>query len=319
MARNGVTRQLAAGLAVDQYSLSHVADIRVSDQELANDLERYSGGRMIFLTTDEHRKVVERLVSLQSSAKGVHIHASGAEYTSLMSCFAMHCRGAAESVLALHDRFGTDWFPATTGYLIVRSMFEVDVTSHYITQEPCKRSRQYIDFENVIRKNTLEAVERHRTSKNSTWREGMQLRYNQEYAPQKSKIDAEYARVRSQFEDKNGKRAKSWSGKSIYAMAKEVDHLEAYEIFYADLSSFAHVNVMLANRFLRTKGLIDGDGPAWSMRADEFDVASVFRYAAIFFTCFLELFGKEFKLWDASQVRACWDFPDAEGRKPRPG
>jgi hypothetical protein len=89
MARNEVTRQFAEGLAVDQYSPSHVAGIRVSDQELTNDLERYSGGRTIFLTTDEHRKVVERLVSLQSSAKGVHIHASGAEYTSLMSYFGM--------------------------------------------------------------------------------------------------------------------------------------------------------------------------------------------------------------------------------------
>jgi hypothetical protein len=273
---------------------------------------------MLFLTTDEHRKVVERLVSLQSSAKEVRMHASGVGYTSLMSCFGMHCRGAAESILALHDRFGTDWFPATTGYLIVRSMFEVDVTSHYLSREPEKRSRQYIEFENVIQKNTLEAIERHRASNSSSWREGLQLRYNQEYAPKKGEIDAKYAMVRSQFEFKNGKRFKTWAGKSLREMAEEVDHLEAYEIYYADLCSFAHVNVMLANRFLRADGLIDGEGPAWSMRADEFDVASVFRYAAIFFTCFLELFGKEFKLWDPSAVRACWDFPEAEQRKARP-
>ena len=57
-------------------------------------------------------------------------------------------------------------------------------------------------------------------------------------------------------------------------MAKEVNHVEAYDIFYADLSSFTHANVMLANRFLRTKGVIDGDGPGWSMRGHEIDVAS---------------------------------------------
>jgi hypothetical protein len=100
-------------------------------------------------------------------------------------------------------------------------------------------------------------------------------------------------------------------------MAKEVDHVEAYDIFYADLSSFAHVNVMLANRFLRLKGLVDGDGPGWSQRANEYDVANTFRYAATFLTCFLELFGKTFGLWNAEQVRVCWEFPEAEGRMPK--
>jgi hypothetical protein len=193
-------------------------------------------------------------------------------------------------------------------------LFELDVTAHYIAQDPVLRSRRYIDFEHVLRKTTLEAVERHRVSGQASWREAMQLTYSHEYAPRKARIDAEYSRVRSQFEDKKGKRANGWSGKSIYAMAKEVNHLEAYDIFYADLSSFAHVNVRLANRFLRTRGVVDGNGPSWSQRSDETDVAFVFRYAAIFLTCFLELLGKEFSPWDAKKVRACWDFPEADGR-----
>jgi hypothetical protein len=261
---------------------------------------------MKYLTAEEHRRVVERLLALLSNVKGVEKHAAGIEYTSLLMCFAMHSKGACESILALNRTFSSDWFPSSTGYLIVRSLFEIDVTAHYITQAPVERSRQYIDFEHVINKKTLEAVERHRMSKNSTWREGMQLLYQHEYASRKALIESNYAKIRSKFENKNGKRAISWSGKTIAAMAKEVDHVESYEVFYADLSSFAHVNVMLANRFLRLEGW-KGKGPLWSQRADEFDVAQVFQYAATFLTCFLELFGKEFKLWDKSRVMACWE------------
>ena len=271
---------------------------------------------MKYLTAEEHMQVVSRLIAFLSSIKGVEIHSAGIEYTSLMMCFAMHSKSACESLLTLQRSSGSEWFPSTTGYLIVRSLFEVDVTAHYISQAPIERSRRYIDFEHVIQKKTLEAIERHRMSGNSSWKEGMELLYENEYAPRKSKIDSAYANVRSQFEDRNGKRATSWSGKSIYAMAKEVDHLEAYEIFYADLSSFAHVNVMLANRFLRLEGW-KGTGPLWSQRADEFDVGQVFQYAASFLTCFLELFGKEFKLWDKAKILACWDFPEADDRRRR--
>ena len=69
---------------------------------------------------------------------------------------------------------------------------------------------------------------------------------------------------------------------------------------------------MLANRFLRMKT----DGPTWTQRASEYDVGHVFRYAAIFLTCFLDLFGKEFGTWDAAQVQACWDIPEAKNRHP---
>lgn len=265
---------------------------------------------MKYLTTDEHIQVVARLLVFLSNTKGVETHPAGIEYTSLMMCFALHSKSACESILTLERSFGRDWFPSTTGYIIVRSLFELDVTAHYISKAPVERSRRYIDFENVIQKNALEAIERHRTSGKHSWREGMEFLYESEYATRKKQIDADYSKIRSQFEGKNGKRATSWSGKSIYAMAKEVDHLEAYEVFYSELSSFAHVNVMLANRFLRLQGM-KGDGPMWSQRAEEFDVAHVFQFAATFLTCFLELFGKEFKLWDKAKVMSCWDFTKA--------
>lgn len=270
---------------------------------------------MRYLTTDEHRVVVERLVALPGNLAGVHTHKAGFEFTSLMMCFLLHSKAAAESVLALHKRFGSEWFPATTGYVVVRSLFEVDVTAHYISAEPAARSRRYIDYEHVIRKNTLEAIERHRASPKSSWREAMQVMYTNEYAPSKAKIEADYDSVRATFENAKGKPANSWSGKSIYAMAKEVDHLEAYELFYTDLSDFTHVNVKMANRFLRLDGLKTG-GPVWTQRADGSDVANVFRYAATFLTCFLKLFGEQFGTWDAVKVMACWDFPEEMNRHP---
>lgn len=269
---------------------------------------------MKYLTTDEHREVVRRLVAVPKSFSGCHDHPSGFQYTSLMVCFMMHSVGAAESLLTLHDRFKDDWYPATTGYLIVRSLFEVDVNAHYISADPEARSRRYIDFEHVIQKNTLEAVERHRVSGSPSWREGLQWMYNMDYAPRKVQIDTAYDGVRSQFENAKGKRATNWAGISIKEMAAQVDHLEAYEIFYADLSAFTHVNVKLANRFLRLKE----NGPTWSMRSNEFDVGNVFRYAAIFMSCFLELFGAQFGIWGKERVMACWDFPAANGRGPMP-
>jgi hypothetical protein len=268
---------------------------------------------MKYLTTDEHREVVTRLVDLARSRDGTHAHNAGWEYTSLMVCFLLHSMGAAESLIELHKRFGNEWFPVTTGYVVARSLFEVDVNAHYLSGDPVARSRRYIEFEHVIRKSTLEAIERHRASGESSWREALQLMYNHEYAPRKAEIDAEYDRVRAQFENAKGKRATNWAGKSIREMAADVDHLEAYDIFYADLSAFTHVNVMLANRFLR----LQNDDIGWTMRANEYDVGNVFRYTATFLTCFLQLFGKQFGLWDEQRVMSCWNIPGSEGRQPR--
>lgn len=268
---------------------------------------------MKYLTTDEHREVVKRLVGLARSRHRTRKHIAGWEYTSLMVCFLLHSLSAAESLIQLHERFGNEWFPVTTGYIVARSLFEVDVNAHYLSADPADRSSRFIEFEHVVRKTTLEAIERHRASGESAWREALQLMYNHEYAPRKEEIDAQYDKVRAKFESSKGRRATNWAGKSIREMAAEVNHLEAYDIFYADLSAFTHVNVMLANRFLK----LHSDGLEWTMRADEHDVGSVFRYTATFLTCFLQLFGKQFGAWDDQRVMSCWDIPGSEGRGQR--
>jgi len=219
----------------------------------------------------------------------------------------MHNLSAAQALLRLRDSFGNDWFPSTVAYVIVRSMFETDVTAHYISQDPKNRSTQYIEFEHILCKRAMEVHRKHRKSKNAQWREAMNIIW-QELAPIEKEIDIKYTEVISRYETstKKGKKIQfqNWAGKSIRQMAIEVDHEEAYDVFYADLSSFTHVDVRLVNRFLH----IRSDGLLWSLRSNKIDVGNVFRYAAIFMTCFLEFFGEQYKVWTKDDVHKCWDF-----------
>ena len=100
----------------------------------------------------------------------------------------------------------------------------------------------------------------------------------------------------------------NWSGKTVRQMAAEVDHVEAYDVFYPELSSFTHVDVHLANRFLQARP----DGPVWSQRAEEGDVGNVYRHAASFLTCYLELFSCHFKTWSHAEVQECWHMKTAK-------
>jgi hypothetical protein len=267
------------------------------------------------LTAEQHRRVVEQLITRARQFERTRDHASGPEYTSLMICFLLHNVGAAEALLKLNNSFGNEWFPATVGYTIVRCMFEVDVTAHYISVEPEKRSTQYIKFGHVLDKRRLDACSKHRQSANASWRDGMELIWQSDLSAKAADINRKYETVRGLFEATTERRKKrqfpNWSGKSLRQMAIDVNHTEAYDVFYADLSSFAHADVRLADRFLRIR---DGN-LNWSARARDGDVGNVFRYAATFLTCFLELFGQQFSLWSKSEIDECWNV--ARGREER--
>ncbi|MDD2901067.1 MAG: DUF5677 domain-containing protein [Syntrophales bacterium] len=260
-----------------------------------------------FLTIEQHQEVLKRLITLARSVEGTRYHPAGPEYTSLMSCFLMHNLSAGEALLYLCNSFKIEWFPSTVGYVIVRSMFETEVTAHYISQSPKDRSRQYIEFEHVLNKRDMEGCIKHRKSKNHQWREAMNLMWRDVWSPKEKDINTKYLAICSNYETvtKKGKRLsfQNWSGKSIRQMAIEVDHEEAYDIFYGELSSFTHVDVRLANKFLR----IRPDGLSWSQRSRQFDVGNVFRHAASFLTCFFELFAEQFDVWSKDEVLRCWD------------
>jgi len=223
-----------------------------------------------------------------------------------MICFLLHELSTAETLLRIVGSFGDKWFPVTAGYTITRGMFETDVTAHYLTQAPAEHARQYIEFGAVLNKRQMDACLEHRSSKDPQWREAMSLLWQHEWEPRRPDVDRAFGAVACKFtrKNRNGKEAvfQNWSGKTLRQMAVEVDHVEAYDIFYSELSSFTHVDVHLANRFLQVRP----DGPAWTQRAHEGDVGNVFRHAASFLTCYLELFGRQFKTWSEAEAQDCW-------------
>jgi hypothetical protein len=124
-----------------------------------------------FLTVEQHRQVLSQLLDLGCRVDGASVHAAGPEYTSLMVCFLLHNISATQSLLRLWKSFGEEWFPTTVGYIIARSMFETDVTAHYISQQPNDRAHQYIMFESVLNKQEMDTCAKHRGSKDSNWGE----------------------------------------------------------------------------------------------------------------------------------------------------
>jgi len=261
------------------------------------------------LTNEQHTRVLQNLVGLARSIQEAtpRGHSAGPEFTSLMMCFLMHNLSVAQSLLKLLEVFKEEFFPATMGFVAVRSMFEADVNAHYISLSPTERSRQFIDFEAVLEKQQMDRWSKHRASNKESWREAMNEAWSKAWLPHKDEIERKFLSVQDRYQRTSSKgkarRFTNWSGKSLRELAVLVDHEEAYDVFYSDLCSFAHVDVRLANRFLRIKP----DGLAWTQRALQPDVGGVIRYAAIFFDCFLRLFGRTFGSWDESTVQECWE------------
>jgi hypothetical protein len=260
---------------------------------------------VLFLTMEQHQEVLKRLRDLgRNHADRIPYHSAGIEYTSLMLCFFLHNLSVAETLLRLADSFDHAWFPVTIGYTITRTIFETDINAHYITKDPVDRARSYIEFGCILNKNKMDAYSKHKKSKDPQWREAMSLVWENHWALRECGVIEKFNAVVPKFTNKKGKQTiyRNWSGKSLRQMAVDVDHEEAYDIFYAELSSFAHVDVHHSDRFLQNQA----DGPTWSQRAEESDVGNVFRYAASFYTCFLELFGSQFNTWPEAAVKNCW-------------
>ena len=178
------------------------------------------------------------------------------------------------------------------------------------------RSLQYIEFGHVVTKRQMDACTKHRKSTIDSWRAGMDLEWNHRWAPIEENVNSKYEQVKSKFEivGSRGKvtQFRTWSGKTLRQLAVDVDHEESYDIFYSELSSFAHADVKFADRFVA----LSGNGVTLSNRACDGDVGAVWRYSAIFMACFLELFGKELQSWDAHEIERCWDDNGTDAKGP---
>jgi hypothetical protein len=196
---------------------------------------------VLLLTGKQHEEVVRRLVDLgRSHSDKIPLRAAGVEYTSLMICFLLHELSAADTLLRICGSFGEEWFPVTIGYTIARAMFEADVTAHYLTRDPADRARQYIEFGAVLNKNQMEACLKHQNSPDPQWREAMSLLWQHQWGPRQAGVARAFDAVAAKFTrvNKNGKEMlfQNWSGKTLRQMAVEVDHVEAYDIFYSELA-----------------------------------------------------------------------------------
>jgi hypothetical protein len=169
---------------------------------------------MRLLTADQHREALARLVALGRQIGNHELRIS--PYSNVMASFLLHELAAAEAILALHREFGETWFPVTSAYPIARTLFEVDVTAHYISQAAQDRAIRYIEFGHVLKKRQMDACARHRESADASWAEGMAVEWKHRWAGVQRAVDEEYERVKSRFEtvSTKGKAGRSPTGQA---------------------------------------------------------------------------------------------------------
>jgi hypothetical protein len=231
-------------------------------------------------------------------------HPAGLEYVSLMMSFLLHFCSTIDALIALYKSNPTT-FPVSSALVLTRCLFEVNVTALYISDEPEKRALSFIEYHNILRMQAFTRLTKLKSANNSQWSTYISTAIEQEYAPNQRTIEAEYARVKPQFEfiDKNGKLRpfSNWANKSLKDIARLVNHEIEYDLFYAELSEFTHSTVHLADLFLKSSHW----PPRWSTHADEDNIDIVFAYASEFFSCFLSRMSKEFHLDIQEQIDSC--------------
>lgn len=110
---------------------------------------------------------------------------------------------------------------------IARGMFEVDIISGYLEKNP-QEVDAYSEFSLVQAWRYVVSGEKHSPGS---------------VVPEfKDQVEAEYNRAKGRFTDAKGRVAKSFSGKSIRAMAEELGRLNLYELAYSSASDLHHVS-----------------------------------------------------------------------------
>ncbi len=259
------------------------------------------------LTFEQHISVLKNLIKIGKNVDIKRIETENISYKSIMICFLLQELSISNSLIRLYDSVNPQYYPSTVGYVMCRSMLEIDINAHYISERPTERSRQYIFYKKVIKKNRMEVCKKHLNTKKEDWKYALNMEWDDCWDDEKETIDREYEEVIGNYSRKTRKgkniEFSNWSGKSIREMAENVDHLESYDYFYTFLSSFVHGDIEEIDRFLR----INQESMIWTLQTDEFDIGNVFSNASTFFHCLLSLFGEKLKIWDKEIVDKCWE------------
>jgi hypothetical protein len=273
---------------------------------------------MRIYTTEQAVSVTQKLNALARDnvfgKEKLRTHKEGFLYTSLMMCFGSHMFVSTETLLHLKKHFG-EWFPTTVAFVILRTMFEALIESHYISKDPKTRAEAYIDYGAILNYKKYKRLAEYKDSEDELIRFWIQKQLKEFNS---KKVEESFGKMKTKFEykDKNGKRKlfQNWSGKSLKEKAKEVDHEIEYDHYYTNFSNFTHANIKLADRFLK----FDKTSPYWSMKADDADVGFIFLYASELFACFLTLVSKKFNLGIEEEINNCL-FAYGKSRQPTHG
>jgi hypothetical protein len=122
---------------------------------------------------------------------------------------------------------------------LLRAMLEVWLQFEYLMRDPAKRAQQYLDYTHIAKYRSAEAIvtdPRGAISK--------ALAASPKRATGMKRLKAEFDRVRPSFttRDRKGKErlSQNWYGMKVADLARELDQLPEYRMWYVQGSAWAH-------------------------------------------------------------------------------
>jgi len=113
---------------------------------------------------------------------------------------------------------------------LLRGIFESLVNALYISQDPSKRARLFLEYDFVHRKKLLDIITERYKDEASLSKEIIEKRIED-----RKDLLREYSRVEANYPDKG-----RWSGLSLEGMAQKVSLQEEYDFLYRYLSQRVH-------------------------------------------------------------------------------
>ena len=136
--------------------------------------------------------------------------------------------------------------------ILLRSLFEMAVNLTYISKDPLKRARLFLEYDFIQRKELLETL----LKADNQWAKKILDGTNPEPL---NELEKDYNRVKGNYPDKW-----RWSGKSIREMCKDVGLELHYASVYWLSSNLAHTNPRAMLQYIvdNENGLLIGKEPS---------------------------------------------------------